>query len=361
MKILHISSAQSWRGGEQQIAYLIEELDRLGHDNFLMHPFSAPIGTHKTLNNKCHLLPYKKIFSLNPLVALKINSNVLKHEIDVIHVHDSHAHTYIYLAYVLFKLDCPSVVSRRVDFSISKSSKKKYNQKGIKKIICVSDSIKQIMTNSLGTSDRLVTVHSGVDLNKFNAWTSFNLRKKYKIPLTNKIIANVSAIADHKDYPTFIATANELLKKRKDLTFLIIGGDGGERSKIVKIINEHKLQNSIILTGYIPDAYLLIPQFDIFLFPSKMEGLGTSILDAQVAGVPVVATNAGGIPEIIKHNETGLLCSIADSTQLAINVNKLLNSSELSLHISKMASNHVRQFSKKYTAEKTLAIYSNVI
>ena len=361
MNILHISSANSLRGGEQQIAYLIEELQKIGHNNILMHPIHAPIADHNRIKNKCIAIPYSKGFSVNPWVANKIKKIVSKHNIDVIHAHDSHAHTFLYLSYILFRLDCPSVVSRRVDFAISKSSLNKYNYPKIKKIICVSDKINEIITESLGSSKRTITVHSGVDLNKFNQYCRIDLRVEYNIPKHHKIVANVSAIADHKDYPTFIATAVEVLKQRNDITFFIIGGDGGEQSMITDLINDSGLTNNIILTGYIPEAYLMISQLDVFLFPSKMEGLGTSILDAQATGVPVVSTIAGGIPELITHNHTGLLSEVGDSENLAKNTILLIDNPDLYKRITREAQLNVSKYSNIITAQKTLEVYQSVV
>lgn len=361
MNILHISSAKSWRGGEQQIAYLIDELKKLGHNNFLMHPNDAPIANHTLVDGNCISLPYNKIFSANPLVANLIKKNASKYKIDIIHAHDSHAHTFLFLSYRIFNLACPSVVSRRVDFPISSSSFKKYTHPKIKRIICVSDKINEIITNSLGSNERVKTVHSGIDLEKFNDLSAIDLRQKFSIPPTHKIIANVSAIAGHKDYETFVNTAKELLKVRTDVTFLIIGGDGGEKEKIANMITTLKLDDHIKMTGYVENAYQLINQLDIFLFPSKMEGLGTSILDAQASNIPVVSTLAGGIPELIVHTKSGLLSPIGDANDLAKNINLIIKDKDLRQRLTTNAMTNVRKFSKKHTAQKTLNIYNDVM
>ena len=361
MNILHVSSAFTWRGGEQQIAYLINELKELGHNNFLMHPKNAPIADHSLIKDSCICIPYNKGFSVNPLVAYRIKNESKKYKIDIIHAHDSHAHTFLYLSYILFKLQFPSVVSRRVDFNISPSSYKKYAHFEIKKILCVSNKINEIVSASLGSSERVETVYSGVDLEKFKESSPNNLRQSYSIPLEHKIIANVSAIAGHKDYETFVNTARELLKMRSDVTFLIVGADGGEKNRIVEMINEYNLNANIKLTGYVEDAYKLISQLDIFLFPSKMEGLGTSILDAQASCTPVVSTFAGGIPELVEHKSTGLLSPIGDAQDLASNINMILEDRELKDKLINNAKVNVRKFSKKHTAQKTLNIYNDVI
>lgn len=361
MNILHISSANSWRGGEQQIAYLIDELHSLGQTNFLMHPTGAPISSHLPIKGKSKNIKYHKGFSVNPLVALTIKRVVSKHSIDIIHVHDSHAHTFLYLSYRMFGLKCPSVVSRRVDFPISTSSIKKYSFSQIHKILCVSNKINEIVSASLGKSDRIKTIYSGIDLDKYDVSCQIDLRAQYSIPNDYKIIANISAIADHKDYDTFINTAAKVLELRSDIIFFIIGGDGGELENITAKISSLDLCKNIILTGYVKNAYTLLNQIDIFFFPSKMEGLGTSILDAQACEVPVISTIAGGIPELVVHSKTGLLSKIGDSEDLANNINKVLNDSNLKNRLILQAKENVKHFTKESTAQQTLAVYQDVI
>jgi len=139
------------------------------------------------IKGNCTAISYQKRFSINPLVSLKIKTIVAKFKIDIIHAHDSHAHTFLYLSYRLFNLNCPSVVSRRVDFPISSSSLTKYNFTQIRKIICVSHKINEIVSANLEDNTRSVTVHSGVDLDKFNTLSSISLRKRFSIPINQRV------------------------------------------------------------------------------------------------------------------------------------------------------------------------------
>ena len=77
-------------------------------------------------------------------------------------------------------------------------------------------------------------------------------------------------------------------------------------------VNERQLDEYFIFTGFLKNIDQVLPSLDIFLMSSKTEGLGTSVIDAQAAKVPVVATAAGGIPELIRHEETGLLAEVGD-------------------------------------------------
>ena len=99
----------------------------------------------------------------------------------------------------------------------------------------------------------------------------------------------------------------------------------------------------------------------MFLMTSETEGLGTSILDAFAAKVPVVATAAGGIPEMIIHKKTGMLAPIKDAENLARNVNELLANANLRAELIAGAYQHLQSFSKEQTALKTLEIYKEIL
>lgn len=94
---------------------------------------------------------------------------------------------------------------------------------------------------------------------------------------------------------------------------------------------------------------------------SNEEGLGTSVLDAFLAGPAVVATAAGGIPEMVIHERTGLLAPVGDATALAIQIERLIKNGELKKQVVSGAAEKVKHFSKEATASKTFAIYQEVL
>ena len=361
MKILHFSSAKTWRGGEQQIAYLQAALQQKG----ITQCFFCPIDS--ALANFCQqeqipLLTYRKRFSTNPLVAFQLKKICQYHKIDLVHLHDAHSHTFGFMS-ALFGNKVPFVLSRRVDFPVQKNwlSYKKYNHSAIKKILSVSKYVQTILSPAIIDKTKLQVVYSGVDLHRFSFKHQSILRTDFPIPTTTKIIANVAAIAPHKDYFTFVDTAEILLKKNKAIKFLIIGADGGERTLIEDYIAKKKLVDDIILTGFRNDIPKILPEIDVFLFTSKEEGLGTSLIDALVCQVPVVATAAGGIPEIIKNGQNGFLAAIQDAKELAHQVEKILSDSELKEKLIREGIKTATQFSNKVMAEKTLEVYKKIL
>ena len=362
MRTLHVSSAITWRGGEQQIAYLLDTLALKGHQQWVLCVKDSKMEAY-CIKNKIPHYHYKKIASVNPLIGKKIDILAETLKIDLVHLHDSHAHTYACIAVSLFKMDVPVILSRRVDFPIRRNplSKWKYNHPSIKKIICVSTFIQKVMTPDIKDPSKLTVVRSGVDLNRFKNSRKISLHEEYKISKDKLIIANVAAIAPHKDYFTFVNTAALIAKNYNEVHFLIIGGDGGEEDDIKNLITQKGLENKITLTGFREDITDILPSIDILLLTSKTEGLGTSILDAQLCEVPVVATSAGGIPEIIEHEVNGLLGPPGNPAKLAVQLERLIISNSHRKALARNAKESVKCFSKETMTEQTIKIYKAVL
>lgn len=360
-KILHISTPKSWRGGEQQLAYLYEELVEKGIEQYIL----CRKGGEMAIRGKAkgwNIIECSKQTAIDPLFARKVKSVCKQNNIDIIHTHDSHAHSFAVMSATLFGNKTPIVVSRRVDFAISKSSFKKYNHKNVKRILCVSNAIKALTAPDIKNKSVLKTVHSGIDLSRFpNDKKDCNkLRTKYGIPKEVAIVGNVAAIAPHKDYYTFLNTVEELVKRGVVAQFLIIGS-GPLEEEVKAYCKEKDLNGNVIFTGFRSDIPEILPELDIFLITSETEGLGTSVIDAFACNVPVVATKAGGIPELVKHDKSGLLAEVKDFKELANQVERILKGKVDLLALKKGQNEIIKDFTKSTTAEKTLNEYRAIL
>ncbi|MDH5608011.1 MAG: glycosyltransferase family 4 protein [Cyclobacteriaceae bacterium] len=361
MKILHLSTEPSWRGGERQILFLHQELLAKGIDSSIACRENSPVHDF-CIENKLPFIawPFRSAYDL--ITAHKIKSFCRENSIHILHMHTAKGHTLGVMA-GLMGLKITMVLSRRVDFSVKHNwlSRFKYNYPAIKKIICVSDKIREIMRPDLVNPSVLTVVHSGIDLRPFeNKKKNTYLKEKYKLPGGTILIGNTSALADHKDYFTFIDTAKALTKTRKGVKFFIIG-EGPLEKEIRAYIKDNQLENDIIMTGFITEIPYILKSLDVFLFTSKTEGLGTSVLDALAAGLPVVATRAGGVKEIISHQENGYLCETGDIQSLAESVSDLIENPGKAQKFINKGYETVKKFSKAATAQKTLEIYQQLL
>ncbi len=360
-RILHISSPLSWRGGEQQIAYLQEELAKQEVFQIIICPIGSVMESYCKENN-IHYVSVKKRSSIDLGFAKALKKICVSEKINLMHAHDSHAHTFSVLSKVFYNNPANTILSRRVDFPVKKSwfSHFKYNHASVKKIICVSQAIKQIMLPAIADKTKLTVVHSGIDFNKFSAEKTNRLRTEFNLDPSLPLIANVGALAQQKDYFTFIDTMVLLLKNNVKANFLGIG-EGAQRAEILAYAKEKKVSEYLTLTGFRTDVAQIFSELDILLFSSETEGLGTTILDAFATKVPVVATNAGGIPELVKHLKTGYLGAVKNPESLADGVQLFLNEPKIKSHVVKNAAQFVQGFNKAETATKTLAIYKAVL
>jgi L-malate glycosyltransferase len=361
LKVLHLSSEKTWRGGEQQIAYLIEELTKQGVNNFVAVKRSSEFETYCRTRGIKHIsLSFANSFDI--FSAWSIKRFCKEENINIVHMHSAKSHAIGVLSAVLGNTT-PLILSRRVDFVPSSSwlTRWKYNHASIRKIIGVSDKITEIMKGYVKNPSICVTAHSGVDLKKFPSYQAENiLRTEFSIADHVFIIGNTSALEAHKDYETFINAVEILVKEKLPIMAFIIG-EGSLKGRLTEIVQEKELQNVVIFTGFRKDIVKILPCLDFFLMTSNEEGLGTSILDAFLAGVPVVATKAGGIPEMVDDGRTGLLADIGDAKSLASCIKALMLDKDLKYFLINNAKLRVAEFSKTLTAEKTLQIYKEVL
>ncbi len=141
---------------------------------------------------------------------------------------------------------------------------------------------------------------------------------------------------------------------------LIVLGEGKEREPLSAIINELRLSDSVILKGFMDDAATLLPAFDMFLMPSRTEALGYAAIEAGFAGLPVIASRAGGLPEIIRHKETGLLVPPENPHALARAMRILLDEPEYTKHLAQCLKERVTEkFKKERMVNETKTVYES--
>lgn len=356
--VLHLSSPISWRGGEQQLFYLYKELDKLGVKQFLFASENGALIRRFEIE-ALPVFTFKKSFSLNPMTARKL-ARLAKHlKVNLVHAHDSHAHSMAVMASSLFGMKQPIILHRRVDFKPKKSPLKlwKYNHPAIAKIICISEKIKLGLSDLIQDDKKLTTIHSCVDPQRFQNKSTGILRKELGLSTNTPLVANIAALTPEKDYPTWLKAASIILKKRPDCHFTAFGAGEEYLNKLNKLAQDLKITSQIHFMGHRTDLAELMSDIDVLMFTSKKEGLGTSILDAFCCDIPVVATKTGGIPELIQHGQTGLLAEIGASEEIASYVLDVLNQQSLRDKLTCNARESLKNFTCQNMALRIKRIY----
>lgn len=361
-KVLHVSSASTWRGGEQQISYLLKGLGNLGVSNWV---FCAKNGAFEQ-HCKSESIPFQAVNkkgSSDLTFAAKLASWCKKIKPDLIHCHDSHAHTAAVLAKTIFSCKANIVVSRRVDFPISGNmlSRMKYNHPSVKAVFCVSKAIEEIVRKGLRKGKKAITIHSGVDLLRFKDKAPINLSEILGIPKEAMVVGNTSALAPHKDLLVFLKVAKNIIESTEKNVHFVLVGEGECRPELEAFIAANNLGSKVHLVGFQENVGAWLKAFHLFLMTSKTEGLGTSLIDALANEIPVVATDAGGIGELIIHEKTGLLFPVNDVTSLSKGVMRHIQCDDKIPTLVKNGRIHADAFSFDSTALKTYEAYNAVL
>jgi glycosyltransferase involved in cell wall biosynthesis len=360
IKSLHIDTEKTWRGGEQQVLYLVRVLKAKGETPTVICQKDSELK--KKLHKEGILYHELKMRGeLDIFSAFKIAKIVNNEGISILHAHTSHAHSLAVLASLFFKEKVPVVVSRRVDFKPKDSFINFIKYRIPDRYISVSKAIKDVLVSSGIPEAKVSVVHSGVDINKFPDATKEPLIKEFGLSPDDRIIGNIAHLADHKGQK-YLVSAFKLLLNEIDNVKLFIVGKGELERELKRQVKELGLEESVIFTGFRDDVGNLLKLFNVFVMSSHLEGLGTSILDAFVMRTPVVATDAGGIPEMIKDKVNGRLVRSKDPEALKEGIKFVLKNPDAAKEYSDNGyRSALTNFDYKVTAEKTLQVYREIL
>lgn len=358
MHSLHIDNQNGWRGGEQQAHYLVEGLRARGHRvSIAGRPGSEFLQRTSSVDGVESIsLPLRNELDLPS--AWRIARYTRNNGVDILHAHTSHAHT---LALVAKRFGAPArlVVSRRVDFVPRRDWLTRWKYSAPDHIVAISEKIASVLLDYGVSKARLSVVHSGIDPRRVAVDPI--ARNELDVEDADPLIGNVAALVGHKDHGTLI-DAMTLVLRRFPNARLLIAGEGPLREAIEQQIEALNLSGAVRLLGYREDVPRLLNTFDLFVLSSNEEGLGTAVLDAMAAGVPVVATAAGGIPEMVRDGRTGLLSSVNNPKLLAENIARMWEENTLRIACVDHARELVQtEFSVEQMVEGNLAIYRELV
>jgi glycosyltransferase involved in cell wall biosynthesis len=361
--VIHVSTQRGWRGGEQQLAYLYERLAARGVPQVVVCTAGSVVAATAGRRGMRHVAA-RRLGGLDPLFARTIARVCREERAELVHAHDPHAHAAAVLARTLFGGPRHIVLARRVVFPIGRGplTRWKYDHPAVRSIICSSRAVAETLRGAIRDPARLRVVHDAIDASRFAAGRrSTRLRDELGFRADVPLVGTVAALTAEKDPLTFVEAAAALAAARPDARFVVIG-EGPLRAAVQARSNALGLGDRLRLPGFRDDLPEVLPELDLFLFTSRLEGLGTSILDAQACRVPVVATAAGGIPEAVLDGETGLLAPVGDAAGLARCAARLLDDAALRARLVDAAAGRVREeFGTEVLAERTLAIYREVL
>ena len=355
---VHIDTARTWRGGQNQVLQLVIGLESLGHRAFLV--------AHSDGELKRRAREGMRFIGFNPRSEFDVQAawqlaKVLRDaKPDVVHAHDPMA-----VALVAMALQVPNgtplspyiVAARRVDFHLKRHAFSKWKYRHVNMFVAASRTIADILQADGVSRDRITIVHDGVNLGLIDKQEAVDAHGAFWLPHGAPIVGNVAALVAHKGQKHLVAAAAKVAREEPDARFLIVG-EGELREPLEKQIKHLALERHVMLTGFRPDALGLMKSFDLFVMSSVTEGLGSAALEAMACHRAVVATRAGGLPEAVDDNVTGLLVPPHDEAALAQAIVTLLRDPERRAAMGQAGRDRVvREFSVEKMVADTLRVY----
>jgi L-malate glycosyltransferase len=357
---LHIDTARTWRGGQNQVLVTVLGLRALGHRTMLVaHPGGE---LRQRAREGLDLIPLAPKTEMDLGAAWRLSRLIKKLRPDVVHAHDPHGVAMAGLALSMSTqlAKPPLIASRRVDFHLRSGAMSRWKYRQVDCFICASEAIRQMLVGDGVPEARTITVHEGIDLERVDAAPPAKLHEELFLPHQAPIVGNVAALVPHKGQRHLIEAASLVVRQVPDARF-VIAGEGELRQALERQIREHHLEKHVLLAGFRPDVLSLHKAFDIFVMSSITEGLGTSLLDAMAAGRPIVATATGGIPEVVVDGVTGTLVQPREHAAMAAAIVTLLKDRELRQRMGQAGLQRVREkFSADRMVKNTLRVYQRV-
>ena len=355
MRVAHLGTGRTWRGGQQQVLLLLEGLKARGIETLLLAP-PGPL-LERARAGGFEAFEWRARGEWDAGSVLDARRRLRAFGPVVTHLHSAHAHTLGAIA-ARASGDSAVVVSRRVDFAVATTpgSWLKYRLP-VDRYFCISSGVMEVMRRGGVPAGKLALVPSGVRFaTESEVRSAPDLRTELAIPREVRLIGTVAALAPHKDHADLMRAAARVCATRGDVQFVWLG-EGECRPALEAQRRALGLEARVHMPGFRPGARACIPQFTLFALASYLEGLCTSIIDAQSLGVPVVATRTGGIPDLIEDGSNGRLVAPRDPESLASALLEALDRPEAPAAWAARAQETVKSFSADRMVERSLDEY----
>jgi glycosyltransferase involved in cell wall biosynthesis len=370
--IFHVDGERGLRGGERQLLYLAAALRARGRRNVVYCRSRSELEAEARRQGfETRALAF--LGEWDPFSALKLAADA-RREGAVIHAHTGHAAGLCSLASLAA---IPFVSHRRVDFPVGFFARLlKYGRAG--KTVAVSTAIADILKGAGLPASALAVVPDGLPVTgEEAAWAQIGearyqpptaaekngyrraLAEELRIDPATAWIGNLAALVPHKDHDTLIAAAVIVLLKRPRTVFLV-AGRGPEEERLADSVRRMGLAGKFLLVGHREDPLPLLKALDVYVQSSWGEGMGSVLIEAAACGVPIAATRAGGIPEVVEDGATGLLVPPRDPEALAGAITRLCDDRALAARLAERGRSRLPRFGLARMAADMEDIYDRL-
>lgn len=326
IKVLHITQA-TIGGTLEYLKLFFTHINKDEYEVYLACPSYGPMKKEiEDIGVKVYPLEMTREISLkddlNSFMDMK--KLIKKVNPDIVHLHSSKAGVLGKIASYLNNIPC-IYNAHGWSFSMNVSYKKKkvysliekYTSLFCDKIVNISDYEHNLAKQyNIASDKKMITIHNGIDIEKYDKsnYSRKDTLEELGIPQECFIVGMVARISEQKDPIKFIEIAKIVCSEIEDAYFVLVG-DGELRNQVNKLIMKYDLNDRVKITGWVNDVNKYISVFDIGILTSRWEGFGLVLTEYMAAKKPIIASNVGGIPELIEDDYNGILVDINDTSK----------------------------------------------
>ena len=366
MRILHISSARTYGGGEKHLVDLCRGLHDEGHEIFLA------LRPTNDWQNRFDFLPPGRILhvtlrnSFGMFSSKRIARFMKRNDIDIIHAHVARDYIPASIAARLAN-DAAFVLTRHVLFRLKPFYR--FTLRNLSAAIAVSDAVARHL-REIFPSEKVTVVKNAIDVgaraSADRASVGDLFRSEYGIPAEAPLIGIVGELTENKGQRDFLLAAEIISRTYPNARFIVVGRDNSlgnaDRRELRRLCETLGLGDRVLFLEWVEDTIPLYAAMSVLVSASYSESFGLVMLEAMSGGTAIVATRTEGAEELIENGVSGLLVPVGEPTAMAQGVERLLAEPELARSLGSNAKASVlERFSIEEMIKKTEAVYRKVL
>lgn len=360
IKIMHILPSLEIGGMETALITLINAMDTEHFENqifcFDFKNYENSIQ-HRLHDENIPIYIFEKGHGVDYWLPVKISRILRQQKIDIVHTRNFAALLYGSVAAKLAGVQ-GIIADIRGRIPVDEGQKCKRLSFMVSRFVGVSEDINKMLTIDFKIkASKVQTIYNGVQIpdappNRDVA----SLRAKHGLAPDDFVIGTIGRIELVKDYASLIRMSAPILHRYTKAKLMIVG-DGSQRVELENLAKELDVSAQTIFTGYQKEVSNYLQLINLFALTSVSEGISNVLLEAMAASIPVIATEVGGNPEIVRHDQTGFLIARSNLNQITEKVELLINNPELA---KSLGQNGRRCVEEKFTIKKMVSEYQSL-
>jgi glycosyltransferase involved in cell wall biosynthesis len=359
LRVLGVDPELGFAGGETQVLGLTVGLLRDGHDAELAcDPRGKLYERARGRGVECHPLSIRN--ALDFAAGMRLRNILSRSDYDVVHFHTSRAHA---MAPFARGRAGALIVTRRMDYRPNRLFAPYLFNRAVDAVAAISGRVAESLSEAGVTRDHIRIIPSGVDCEHFRPATPAErdaARARLGIKREDFLVGTVGMLEERKGHRYLLEAIARINRSRGEASRIkcAIAGDGAMRDELESLAKDSGIATDILFLGMLADSRQLLDAIDVFVFPSRKEGLGVALLEAMACGLPVIASRAGGVIDVVEDARNGVMVLPGAALPIVNAIEALANDAARRAEFGAAARPHIiDNFSIDAMTRKTIDLY----